>query len=120
MKHILIIDDDTKIRSIYKRFLTDEGFEVIEAADAQEGTFKMIRIYQPVDLVLLDINMPEIDGRYMRKVISEWDPHLKIIVSSVYPLEEQKQMIPHAADYFDKSQGTDVLLKKINKIFEHV
>jgi len=120
MKRILVIDDDAKIRNIYNRFLTDEGFEVIEAQDAREGTFKMIRIGNPVDLVLLDINMPEVDGCSMKQVIDEWDPNLKIIISSVYPLEEQRQMIPNAADYYDKSKGTKVLLKKINKVLEFV
>jgi DNA-binding NtrC family response regulator len=120
MKRILVIDDDAKIRSIYNRFLTDEGFEVIEAKDAREGTFKMIRIGRPVDVVLLDINMPEVDGCYMRQIIEEWDPNLKIIISSVYPLDEQKKMIPNAAEYYDKAQGTKILLKKINKVFEYV
>ena len=120
MKKILIIDDDAKIRNIYNRFLTDEGFEIIEAEDARDGTFKMIRIGSPVDLVLLDINMPEVDGCIMRQVIEEWDPGLKFIVSSVYPLEEQKQMIPNATDYYDKSKGTKVLLKKIYKVLEEI
>lgn len=119
MKRILIIDDEGKIRCLFKRFLTDEGFEVIEAKDASEGTFQMIKIGKPVDIVLLDVNMPEVDGCYMRQVIEEWDPSLKVIVSSVYSLDEQKQMIPNAADYYDKSKGTKDLLKKINKVLEY-
>ncbi|MGE0267043.1 MAG: response regulator [Candidatus Omnitrophota bacterium] len=115
MKKILIIDDETKIRSTYREVLTKEGFEVFEAKSASQATFKLIST-QHIDLVLLDLNMPEINGVVMRDVINEYDPDFKIIVASVYPIDEQRQAIPRADDYFDKVQGVDVLLEKVRKV----
>ena len=97
--------------------MTKEGFEVWEAKNASQGTLKMISA-KNIDLILLDINMPEVDGVQMREVISEYDPDIKIIVSSVYPVDEQQQAIPNADDYFDKAHGVDVLISKVRKVLE--
>lgn len=115
MKKILIIDDESKIRNTYKELLTKEGFNVLEAKNATQGVFKLIST-ENIDLVLLDIHMPEIDGIIMRDVITEYDPKFKVIVASVYPIDEQKQAIPRADDYFDKVQGVDVLIEKVRKV----
>lgn len=113
MKRILIIDDEPKIRRLYSSLLSGEGFSVFEARNADEATGVLIAMQ--VDLVLLDIKMPETDGCEMRKTIKEYDEKLKVIVASVYPLDEQRQRIPAADDYFDKAQGTEVLLSKVKR-----
>ena len=114
MKRILVIDDEIKIRKIYKDIFSKEGFEVLEAHNAADGTFKIISEYN-IDLILLDINMPEVDGAMMREVIAEYEPKFKVIISSVYPIDEQRQAIPDAYDYHDKAQGIDILIGKVKK-----
>ena len=114
MNRVLIIDDEEKVLDAYKRLLEEEGLDVLVAKNASEGTRALIG-EQTIDLILLDINMYEIDGGYIKEIIDEYDPELKVIVSSVRPLEEQKEIIPKAYDYFDKSRGTDLLLKKVRK-----
>jgi len=91
--------------------LSEEEFEVKYASSAQEATNFLIREY--FDLVLLDINMPGVDGKIMYEVIREFDRHMKVIVSSVYPIEEQVQSILGACAYHNKSQGIDILMMKI-------
>ena len=115
MKRILIIDDEEKIRKAYGFILRAEGFDVWEAPNASQATFKIISTGH-IDLVLLDINMPEVDGIKMREVISEYDSRFKIIVSSVYPIDEQKLTIPDADDYFGKAHGVDILIEKVKKV----
>ena len=41
---------------------------------------------------------------------------IKVIVTSVYPVEEQRKIMKDAADYYDKAQGVDILLEKIKKV----
>jgi len=113
MKRILVIDDEENIREIYIRILVEEGFLVRQASDAKRAFNLMIR--EQMDLILLDIKMPEINGTTMMEVIKEFDPNLKVIVTSVYPVERQRQMIPGALNYHDKSQGLGSLLMKINE-----
>jgi CheY-like chemotaxis protein len=119
MMKILIIDDEKRIRDLYQRLLEDEGYEVLLAKNAVEGT-RQIVTQNGIDLILLDINMPEVDGAYMKEIIDEYDPSFKIIVSSVRMLDEQKELIPQATDYFDKSSGTEILTEKINKALQNV
>ncbi|MBU1118399.1 response regulator [Patescibacteria group bacterium] len=57
---VLIIDDDTFVRTVYNSLLTEEGYEVLQAADGEEG-FKELRKSKP-DIVLLDMILPKMTG----------------------------------------------------------
>lgn len=59
--HALVIDDSTTIRIILREQLKKLGFEVTEASDGLQG-LKCLRGMAQVDLVLVDWNMPEMDG----------------------------------------------------------
>lgn len=113
MKKILIIDDDERIRDIYSKLLTSEGYNVVEATDGQDGFDLLTK--ENIDLALLDIEMPKIDGDALYKIIQTHHRNVKVIVSSVYPLDEQMRIIPGAIDYYDKSHGIDLLLSKIKE-----
>lgn len=116
MTKILLVDDDMSIQKVYFKVLSLEGFRVYQATNAENAT--EILITRKIDLVLLDINMPGIDGVFLREVIDEYDSGLKVIVSSVYPLNEQRKRIPKADEYFDKSHGTEWLLACINRVMK--
>lgn len=60
MARILIADDDADVRSVLTRHLIGAGYEVLEAADGRR-CLEVLRT-TPVDLVILDIYMPELDG----------------------------------------------------------
>ncbi len=67
--HILVVDDDQRVRTMLRRYLTEEGFAVSEAGD---GTaLRSLFDREPADLVLLDLVMPGEDGlslaRYIRQ-----------------------------------------------------
>jgi DNA-binding NtrC family response regulator len=113
-KRILIVDDEPRIRAIYGRMLVEAGLHVRLASNPEEAIEIIIR--EKIDIILLDINMPVVNGRTAFEIIHEYDPSLKIIVSSVYPLHVQKIMIPDAYDYHDKSHGPSVLLEKIYSV----
>ncbi len=57
---ILVVDDDESIRAIMRMFLSDEGFEVFEAANGQ-AALEVLGAWQP-ELILLDLRMPVMDG----------------------------------------------------------
>ncbi|MBL8013200.1 MAG: response regulator [Candidatus Omnitrophica bacterium] len=111
MRKILIIDDEDRIRDIYCRLFVQAGIVVRRAKNAVEATNMMIR--EDMDLILLDLKMSVVDGRTMFDVIREYNPSQKVIVSSVYPVEKQRELIPSAVDYYDKSEGPVKLLEKV-------
>lgn len=80
MARILIIDDETQIRSMLRLMLERVGYEVIEAADGMEG----IRQYRdnPTDLIITDLIMPNKDGIGMMIELKKEFPRVKIIAMS--------------------------------------
>jgi YesN/AraC family two-component response regulator len=119
MKTILIIDDERRIREIYKKVIKTASpieIRILEADNAEEATEFLIR--EELNLVLLDINMPHIKGDVMADVIREYNPHLKVIVASVYPIEHQKRLIPYATEYYDKSLNLIKFLEKITDMLK--
>ena len=106
MKTIFIVDDEQRIRDIYRRIICYKGrelFRVIEADSAEAAARRLLRNH--VDLILLDIRLPKISGQVMFDVIRAYDPDIKIVVLSVFPVGEQKRLIPYADGYYDKSWG---------------
>ena len=117
MDTILVVDDEKKVRSLYKKLLTVEHFEVLEAEDSRSAA-KLLLAQPDISLVLLDLNLPEIDGSVLYELIRRIDARTKVIVTSAYPLHDQKKLVVNADDYYDKSQGMDVLLSKIKNTLE--
>jgi DNA-binding NtrC family response regulator len=118
MKQILIIDDERRIGRSYTVLLSEEGFKVRYASNVLEASSLLLS--EHFDLVLLDINMPEGGGKKMYEIIREYDPDMKVIVSSVYPIEEQVQIILGASAYHDKSQGVDNLVATVREVLDGV
>jgi len=114
MTKILIVEDEEKVRRMYNKMLKNEGFDVIEAPDAIQASYILNK--EPVDIMLLDIKMPQVYGSVFYDIMQISHRKVKVIVASVYPIDEQKKMIEGAADYYDKSQGLDLLLEKVKKV----
>ncbi|MBN1227613.1 MAG: response regulator [Deltaproteobacteria bacterium] len=117
MRKILIVDDEIRIRKMYNALLISEGFEAFEAQNAQEA--RKILKEADIDLILLDIKMDEVEGNELYEIIRLFHRQCKVIVTSVYPLNEQKKRIQGAADYYDKAQGIDILLAKVDKVLQN-
>jgi two-component system, OmpR family, KDP operon response regulator KdpE len=116
VKKILIIDDEYKFRDIYKRSLKSEGYEVLVAENGLTA-YSLLLSNSHVDLILLDINMEEFAGNKLFNLLQLFFARIKVIVTSARPLDEQYELIDNAAGYFDKSEGIDVLLEKVKKVF---
>ncbi len=80
MGNILIVDDDLHIRELIKVFLSKEGFAVYEATDGVEALAKLETI--KVDMVILDIMMPNMDGwQLCRELRESYDIPLLMITA---------------------------------------
>ncbi|HKT20223.1 MAG TPA: response regulator transcription factor [Stellaceae bacterium] len=115
---VLVIDDEPAIRRLLKTSLSAEGYEVVEAATGEEGlaVFGRMRI----DLVLLDLGLPDIEGR---DVITRMRAKglTPIIVLSIRSDERGKveALDAGADDYVTKPVGMDELNARLRAALRH-
>jgi len=83
---VLIIDDEAAIRESLQILLEEEGYEVVNANDGEEGLSLLDT--QSVDLVLLDFQLPDRNGLDILKDIRERDPEMAVIMITAYGTPE--------------------------------
>ena len=115
---VLVVDDEPAIRRLLKTSLTAEGYEVVEAATGEEGLAVFGRLR--VDLVLLDLGLPDIEGR---EVITRIRAKglTPIIVLSIRSDERGKveALDAGADDYVTKPVGMDELNARLRAALRH-
>jgi two-component system KDP operon response regulator KdpE len=116
---ILIVDDEPQIRRVIRATLTAEGYEVVEAGNGQEA-LEAIRDERPA-LVLLDMNMPVMDGLEACRAIRAGSD-LPIIMLTVHSAEKDKvcALDAGADDYVVKPFGIQELLARIRAALRRV
>ena len=83
---ILIIDDEAVVREVAGRILRKFGYKVLSAAGGREG-LDLIESEGPVDMVLLDMVMPEMDGREVFRRLEIVHPEIPVLITSGYSVE---------------------------------
>lgn len=99
---ILIIEDEDDVRESYQDMFEFFGYEVDSAPNGREGVVKVTN--NDFDIVITDLNMPEMDGIEVLKVIKKNKPYIEVIVITGYATLENaiKAMKIGAYDYFTK------------------
>jgi CheY-like chemotaxis protein len=91
MAKILVIDDNLRDRELLAAVLEERGYEVILADNG--GTGLMLCHRQDPDAVVLDLRMPEIDGRSVLRQLRTLQPSLPVVVFSGYGTQEVEQAV---------------------------
>jgi two-component system KDP operon response regulator KdpE len=109
---ILVIDDELHIRKFLRISLEANGYQITEACNGEEGLSKCADI-QPA-LIILDLGLPDLDGRIVLQRLREWT-NVPVIVLSVRSDEREKVCIldDGANDYVTKPFGISELLARI-------
>lgn len=117
-QHILVIDDDKNQRRLMQDLLTPLGFTFYSAQEAQSG-FDILST-QHIDLILLDVRMPEIDGWQMVKQLREKRYLMPVIMVSANARDAEfnLQAEGYHNDYIAKPLNFDTLLGKIGGLLE--
>jgi CheY-like chemotaxis protein len=99
MAKILVIDDDAKDRGLIGTVLEERGYEVISAESGRTGL--MVCHRQQIDAVVLDLRMPEIDGRSVLQQLRTLHPSLPVVVfSGEGPEEVEQELLNRGATAF--------------------
>ena len=114
-KTILVVDDEDKVRESVKEVLTDEGYRVLDTADAS-CVLEMIEAEQP-GLVLLDIWMPKIDGIGLLKEIKSKKPTTNVVMISGHGNIHTAVTATKfgAFDFIEKPVSLDALLHTVQR-----
>jgi DNA-binding response OmpR family regulator len=113
-KKILIVDDEIKVTRAYKLLFLHEGFHVFMSTGAVQA--KDILTREPIDVVVMDINMPDITGAELFENIRAFHKGTKVLVASVHSVEEQKERVRGADGYFDKTDSIEDLLNAVKSL----
>ena len=121
-RKVLIAEDEEDLREMYTQALSGQGFEVLQAINGNEAIEWLERRGKEIDMVLLDIVMPALDGLETLEKIKKNESlkNIPIIVFTNLNNEEDKQQAfaLGANGYFVKSQHTPAeLVAKIKQFF---
>ena len=115
MNKILIVEDDEKLRDELAIFLTNNGYEVTSIKEFSNTIADILN--SKSDLILLDINLPEIDGEYVCKEIRKVSSIPIIIITSRDNEIDELLSINYGADhYVTKPFNIQILLAKISSL----
>lgn len=84
---ILVVDDVGVVRKAAFRLLSEAGFRVFEAGSATEALEVLATSRQPIDLVLVDVVMPDVSGVALARLLGEEWPAVRVLFMSAYPAE---------------------------------
>lgn len=118
--NILIVDDEQKLRSLFKRVISLEGYRVSEAQDLQSA--RKILQKEKIDIVLCDVRLPDGNGVDFIKFLSYEYPLIEIILFTAYGgiLDGIQAMKNGAFDYLIKGDDNDKLIPLLNKAVEKI
>ncbi|KAA0891432.1 response regulator [Oryzomonas japonica] len=116
-KRILVVDDEENARIALSKILAREGYEVASAGNGYEA-LNYLR-GKEVELIITDINMPEMNGMTFLRELSRSHPDSNVIMVTAYGEVESyiEAMNLGAFEYINKPVKIDELKKIIRKIF---
>lgn len=118
-KTILIVEDEQVLRESLAELLADEGYRVVQAPDGKAAYELVLR--EPVDLVLSDVRMPQMDGITLLGHLQKAQPETPVIMLTAFGTVESAvaAMRAGAVDYLLKPVRFDDVLVKIRRALEY-
>jgi two-component system cell cycle sensor histidine kinase/response regulator CckA len=112
---ILLAEDDERVRRAAMRILQQAGYRVIAVANGLEAIRLLREREEPVQLILLDLVMPQLSGPEAWEQLRALRPGLRVLFTSGYADEKYRKRLPPDAELLDKPFRTEELLGRIRK-----
>ena len=113
------MDDDPQVLKLFTRILTKGGYSVLPETSSEKA-LDALQDVEPIDLMVLDLNMPAPDGFEVLKAMRNKRPGLRILVTSGFldgALLEAAELLGATAT-LNKSDAPSLLLDKVNHLLE--
>jgi two-component system KDP operon response regulator KdpE len=121
-RRVLVCDDEPITRMLVKLLLERENYVVLEATTGREGV-EIARRERP-DLMLIDLNMPEMDGyeaiAHVRRAVTLATMPIMVLTSEDGPGVERRVLDLGADDYIVKPFDAPVLLSRVHSVFRRL
>ena len=117
--HLLVIDDDTRLRSLLQRYLSEQGFRVTTANDAADARAKLRSL--AFDMLILDIMMPGESGLDLTRTLREASDVPILLLSAMSEVDDRiAGLLSGADDYLSKPFEPRELVLRINAVLRRV
>lgn len=118
---IIVIDDEDIIRKMTSKLLSTLGYNVKDFSNGEDAIEYFKDHYKQVDLIIIDMIMPGMDGKDTFNAITEIDPSVKVLLSSGYSIDgdAQKLIDSGAQGFIQKPYRKVELSRKIAEIFNN-
>ncbi len=115
---ILVVDDDASMRILAEKFLGMFGYRVITAVDGNEALDRFRENREMIDLVILDIIMPKMNGKDVFDEMKKINPDIKAIFISGYTRDiiHKRGLLDQSLDFVAKPLNPKKLLLKVRKV----
>lgn len=113
-KTVLVVEDDANQRELYIEELKSEGYNVLSAANGRDAL--NIAGEEHLDLIVMDINMPGMDGLDTLNHLLEINRQVPVIINTAYPSYQESFTAWSADAYVVKSSDLSELMGKIKEL----
>lgn len=116
---VLVEDEDVNILLITD-LLKPTGAKVLVAKNAREA-YRLVNSNELINLILMDIKIPEVDGYEITRVIKKSHPRIPVIAQTAYALSEERKKIMESGfdDYISKPLEKDIFLNLLSRYLEN-
>jgi hypothetical protein len=115
---ILLAEDEAAVMEFTRKLLEEYGYKVIDAVDGEDAISKFKLHKDKIHLVVLDVIMPNRNGREVYEAIKKLTPGIKVLFTSGYPAEHINALIAKGSEFILKPVSPTRLLKKIREVLD--
>ncbi len=119
---ILVVDDSPTVVKFVSFSLKNKGYQVVTASDGMEAIEKISSMKEDIELVITDLNMPNLDGYSLISTLRQSENHRQtpiiILTSEEGTDDRQRGMEVGASSYLVKPFKSSVLLEEVSKLLQ--
>ncbi len=115
---ILIVENEPFMREAVEDILDTVGLKVISTGDGHEGIAAYLSHQDEIDLVILDMKLPGMDGSETLRMLRSINPYVKVLIASGYEEQDVRRQLKdqQAVSILKKPYDADTLLSMVNNI----
>ncbi len=117
---VLLAEDDRSVRNLARHILSKYGYNVIEATDGENAVRRFMENRDEIDILLLDVIMPKMNGKQVYEEITRIRPDIKTLFISGYPFEVMsgQGILEEGIHFISKPLQPGALLMKLREVLE--